>query len=219
MNTAETPFEFFTVAHLTRIGNQSAGTLTELLAGLEQCSDGSIFHHTFQTLGSHHFLTEGFSNDFAQWALADANRDQLAEQFAALDVRDYISIAALRSDLIRVVRDYCNAHPEYSNQMALERFYFCESVEVTTPLGRGAHTLPEFRAGLDHLSHSGFYFHFISSRLRLQLQTNDFSYWLANGLGLTKLADNINRIDIYTNTLDTARAKMIRLIEREGRAV
>jgi len=65
VNTAETPFEFVTVSYLTRIGNQSAGTLAELLTGLENCSDASIFHHTYQTLGSHHFLTEGFSNDFA----------------------------------------------------------------------------------------------------------------------------------------------------------
>jgi hypothetical protein len=218
MTTAETPFEFFTVAHLTRIGNQSAGTIAELLTGLEQCSDASIFHHTFQTLGTHHFLTEGFSNDFAQWALADANRDRLAEQLAALDVRDYVSIAALRSDLCRLVRDFCRDNPQFVDQMALERFYFCESVEVTISLGRTARTLDEFRAGLDHLSHAAFYFHFISSRLRLQLRTNDFSHWLADGLGLTKLADNINRIDIYTNTLDATRAKMIRLIDRERKA-
>jgi len=217
MNKAETPFNFFTVAHLTRIGNHSAGTLAELLNGLEHCSDASIFHHTFQTLGSHHFLTEGFSNDFAQWVLADANRDELAEQLAALDVRDYVSIAALRGDLCRVVREYCGAHPDFAGQTALERFYFCESVEVTLPLGRTARTLEEFREGLDHLGHAAFYFHFISSRLRLQLQTNDFSHWLADGLGLKTLAASIDRIDIYTNTLDTARAKMARLIDREGR--
>jgi hypothetical protein len=217
MNKAETPFNFFTVAHLTRIGNQSAGTLAELLNGLEHCSDASIFHHTYQTLGRHHFLTEGFSNDFAQWVLADANRDRLAEQLAALDVRDYVSIAALRSDLCRVVREYCDTHPDFAGQTALERFYFCESVEVTLPLGRTARTLEEFREGLDHLGHAAFYFHFISSRLRLQLQTNDFSHWLADGLGLKTLAASIDRIDIYTNTLDTARAKMVRLIDREGR--
>jgi Family of unknown function (DUF5752) len=217
MNAAETPFTFFTVAYLTRIGNQSAGTLNELLAGLEKCSDASIFHHTYQTLSSHHFLTEGFSNDFAQWVLADANRDALAEQLAALDIRDYACIAALRADLCRLVRDYCTEHPEFANQTALERFYFCESVEVTVPFGMTATTLDEFRAGIERLSHSGFYFHFISSRLRLQLQTNDFSHWLADGLGLTALAASVNRIDIYTNTLDTARAKLIRLIDRARR--
>jgi hypothetical protein len=217
MIVAETPFEFVTVSYLTRIGNESAGTLAELLAGLEDCSDASIFHHTFQTLGSHHFLTEGFSNDFAQWVLSDTNRNDLAEQLAALDIRDYISIAALRSDLCRVVRDYCFAYPHFAAQSALERFYFCESVEVKVSLGRSAKTLDEFRQGIEHLSHAGFYFHFISSRLRLQLQTNDFSHWLSDSLGLRTLADSVNHLDIYTNTLDSARAKLLRLIDRERR--
>jgi hypothetical protein len=217
LETAETPFEFFTVAHLTRIGNLSAGTLAELLSGLEQCSDASIFHHTFQTLSSHHFLTEGFSNDFAQWVLADANRDALAEQLAALDIRDYTSIAALRDDLCHAVRDYTEQHPEFAHQQALERFYFCESLEVTLPFGLTARTLDEFHSGVKRLSHAAFYFHFISSRVRLHMATNDFSHWLANSLGLKNLADNINRIDIYTNTLDSARAKLLRLVERERR--
>jgi hypothetical protein len=217
MMAAETPFEFVTASYLTRIGNQSAGTLAELVTGLECCSDASIFYHTFQTLGSHHFLTEGFSNDFAQWVLADTNRNDLAEQLAALDIRDYLSIAALRSDLCRVVGDFCAAQPQFASQSALERFYFCESVEVTVPLGRSARTLEEFREGIEHLSHAGFYFHFISSRLRLQLQTNDFSHWLSGGLGLRTLADSVNHIDIYTNTLDSARAKLLRLIDRERR--
>jgi uncharacterized protein DUF5752 len=217
METATTPFEFFGVSYLTRIGNQSADTIAELLQGLEQCSDGSIFHHTFQTLSAHHFLTENFSNDFAQWAMADANRNDLAELLASLDIRDYVSIAALRDDLCRIVREYCDHSLEFASQAALERFYFCEGVEVTVPLGLQATTLEEFRQGIERLSHAGFNFHFISSRIRLQLQTNDFSYWLANTLGLKTLADSINRIDIYTNTLESTRAKILRLIDRERR--
>ena len=214
---AETPFEFVTVAHLTRICNLSAGTLDELLHGLEQCSDAAIFNHTFQTLSSHHFLTEGFSNDFAQWVLADANRDALAEKLAALDIRDYASIAALRADLRQGVLEYTGQHPEFSHHQALDRFYFCESLEVTLPFGLAARTLHEFHSGVRRLSHSAFYFHFISSRLRLHLGTNDFSHWLGNSLGLTTLAENINCIDIYTNTLDSARAKLLRLVECERR--
>jgi Family of unknown function (DUF5752) len=218
LNVAATPFEFFTVAHLTRIGNLSAGTLAELLAGLEQCSDASIFHHTFQTLGSHHYLTEGFSNDFAQWVLADTNRDALAEQLAALDVRDYTSIAVLREDLCRLMREYIELHPEFAGQQALDRFYFCESLEVNLPFGRTANTLDEFYNGIAHLSHAAFYFHFISSRLRLHLRTNDFSYWLAEAMGLKRLAERINQIDIYTNTIDSARAQLLRLLELERSA-
>jgi hypothetical protein len=210
------PFEFFTVAYLTRIGNEVASTLTELHSGLEQCSDASIFHHTFQTLGLHHFLTEGFSNDFAQWVLAAANRGELAEQLGALDIRDYLSIAELRSDLRRLVGDYCAAHPQLAEQTALERFNFCESVQVTLGLGYSAVTLEEFRRGIERLSHASFYFHFVSSRMRLGFRTNDFSLWLANEMGLEALAVRVNRIDIYTNTLDSARAEMLRLIARDG---
>ena len=210
-----TPFSFFTVAYLTRIGNQCARTLTEFLKGLEECSDASIFHHTFQTLGSHHFLTEGFSNDFAQWVLASANRDELAERLAALDIRDYLSIAELRTDLRRVTSAYCAQYPNYAAQEALQPFYFCESVEVTEPLGLTARNLLEFRDGIKQLSHASFYFHFISSRLRLHLRTNDFSVWLENSLGLETLANKVNRIDVYTNTLDSARASLVRLIELE----
>jgi hypothetical protein len=219
MTVAETPFNFFAVSSLTRIGNQSAATIAELLQGLRHCSDASIFHHTFQTLGAHHFLTENFSNDFAQWTMADANRDDLGEQLASLDVRDYVSIAALREDLCRLVDEFCATFPDYANQTVLERFYFCEGLEVTVPLGIQAKTLDEFRIGIERLSHAGFYFHFISSRLRLQLRTNDFSHWLADGLGLTTLAESINHIDIYTNTLEGTRARMLRLIDRERRKI
>ena len=176
-----------------------------------------FFTTRFRRSAATTFLTEGFSNDFAQWVLADANRDALAEQLAALDIRDY-STAALRADLCRVVRDFCEQHPEFANQTALEPFYFCESPSKSPfPLGLTACTLDEFRDGCYALSHSSFYFHFISSRLRLQLRTNDFSHWLADGLGLMTLAESVNRIDIYTNTLDSARAKLLRLVDRERR--
>ena len=214
MKNPEQAFQFVTASYLTRINNQAASTLVEFGAGLDQTSDASVFYHTFQSLGRHHFLTEGFSNDFAQWVLAALNRPVLAEWLAGVDIRDYVSLAELRADLRRLVSDYCRDHPREAEVSAFEPFYFCESVEVTVPLGLEAHTLEEFRAGLLRLSHSSFYYHFISSRLRLQLKTNDFSLWLAGGLGLEDLARRTDRIDIYANTLETARDEMVELIDR-----
>ncbi len=212
------PFQFATVSYLTRINNEKAKTLGELLAGIEQASDASIFYHTFQSLGQHHFLTEGFSNDFAQWVLAGLNRPELAEQLAGIDIRDYISLPELRADIRRLVAAYCEAHPRMTEMSSFEPFYFSETVEVVAPAGRSAASLEQFHDMLQHLSHTSFYYHFIASRLRLQLQTNDFSHWLSQSLGLDDLARRINRIDIYTNTLDSARDKMTALIEGELRA-
>src|SRR4030088_2110813 len=107
MKTATEPFRFVTASYLTRVNNQKAANLDELRLGLEQTSDESIFYHTFQSLSRYHFLTEGFSNDFAQWVLASLNRAELAEQLAGLDIRDYPSLAELRCDLRRLVATYC----------------------------------------------------------------------------------------------------------------
>jgi hypothetical protein len=67
MKKPEHPFRFVTVSYLRRIGNQVATNLAELRDDSETSSDTSIFYQTFQSLGRYHFLTEGFSNDFAQW--------------------------------------------------------------------------------------------------------------------------------------------------------
>jgi Family of unknown function (DUF5752) len=215
VKAAEHPFQFVTASYLTRIGNHCATTLSELRAGLEACSDACIFYHTFQSLERHHYLTEGFSNDFAQWVLAALNRAELAEQLAAPDIRGYLSLADLRADLLRAIDEFCLAHPQELERRAFEPFYFMESVEVTVPMDWPAQTLAEFRQGLERLGHASFHFHFLVSRLRLHLRSNDFSQWFANDLDLQSLAQRTNQIDIYTNTLESARTKLVQYIDRE----
>jgi hypothetical protein len=215
VNSNPHPFQFVTAAYLTRVENQKAVTLAQLLRCLEQASDAAIFYHTFQTLGRHHFLTEGFSNDFAQWALAALNQPRLAERLAAVDIRDYVSIAELRGDLHRILAEFCEQYPAPAEQSAFEPFYFLQTIEVTRPLPWDAKTLPGFRAGLERLSHASFYHHFVASRLRLQLRTNDFSHWFEQMLDLPELARRTDHIDIYTNTLDSARRELIELVDRE----
>jgi hypothetical protein len=215
MARAEEAFQFATASYLVRIGNQAANNLIELQQGLADCSDASIFYHTFQSLGRHHFLTEGFSNDFAQWVLGSCNRPVLAEQMASMDIRDYVSLADLRNDLRKVVEEYCAGNSNTASQAAFEEFFFCETLEEKVPLGREAWTLEEFRDGLEDLAHGSLQFHFITSRLRLHLRTNDFSRWLSEELGLKELALKVDQIDIYTSTLDRARETILRLVEKE----
>ena len=44
--------------------------------------------------------------------------------------------------------------------------------------------------------------------------SNDFSQWLHEDLGLTEAARQLNRLDIYTATLDNVREQIIRIVER-----
>ena len=154
MNSSPQPFQFVTAAYLTRVENHKAATIVQLMHCLQESSDAAIFFHTFQTLGQHHFLTEGFSNDFAQWAQAALNQPALAERLASVDIRDYLSIAELRGDLHRIVAEFCDEHPQQAEQLAFEPFYFLQTVEVTQPLPWDAKTLPGFRAGLEPVSYT-----------------------------------------------------------------
>ena len=72
---------------------RKATTLQELLEAIRTCAESSIFQHTFQTLAEHHFINGGFSNDFSHWAFASCNEVELAERLAAIDVREFTSIA------------------------------------------------------------------------------------------------------------------------------
>src|SRR5260370_16074095 len=99
------PFYFNTSAHLLRITTQKANTLAELLDALRVCPDDSIFQHAFRTLQELHFIREGFSNDFAHWALTARNEPGLAEQLASVDVREFTSLAELLERFIQVVAE------------------------------------------------------------------------------------------------------------------
>jgi len=194
---------------LTRITGQRANTLSELLEEMSRCSDASIFNHTFQSLEQHHFLTEGFSNDFAQWALAACNEPRLAERLASLDIRNYETLASLRTDLLSVLEDYLRRMPEASYRKAFEPFYFCEAVTIAVPTPWQVWTLQEFCEALQHVSVHTLHYHFVVARLREPLTVNDFSYWFEDSLGLQELADRIDQIDIFTNTLEGVRERLL----------
>ncbi len=210
---ARAPFYFNTAAHLTRIGREKATNLGELLEGMKVCPDTSIFQHTFQTLREHHFIREGFSNDFAHWAFAACNEVGLAERLAAIDIREYTSVEDLRERIVRTISDYLEKNPRAKERAAFEPFYFCASELVVIPTPYVARNLGEFADALKRVSLHSIYYHFIDARLRLKLNTNDFSLCLEHELDLGRVADRINRIDIYTQTLQEVRRAILRIVE------
>lgn len=212
---ARSPFYFNSASHLHRIGREKATTLQELLEAIRTCAESSIFQHTFQTLEEHHFIREGFSNDFSHWAFASCNEVELAERLAAIDVREFTSIATLRERLIHIIDSYLQKNPRAATRVAMEPFYLMASDLVVVPTPYVARNLEEFADGLRKVSIHAIYYHFIDARLRLKLNNNDFSVWLENELDLAQAADRLNRIDIYTSTLEGVRRSILRIIETE----
>lgn len=215
MRPARAPFYFNSESHLTRIGRERAKNLAELLEGLKGCPEASVFHHTFRTLQEHHYIRGGFSNDFAQWVFAACNEIGLAERLAAVDVRDFDSLGALRERIVAAVESYLKHNPAAGARPAFEPFYFCLSETVVTPTPFVAGTLEEFAECLQRVSLHSIHHHFITARLRPPLTRNDFSVWLEEDLGLASLAARLNHIDIYTATLNDVRAKILQIVQQE----
>ncbi len=210
---AKSPFYFNTAAHLLRIGRERAANLGELLEALRSVPDDSIFQHTFRTLQEHHFIREGFSNDFAHWAFSACNEMGLAERLASLDVREYTSLTSVRERIVKIVDDYLQQNSRARDRAALEPFYFCASDTVVIPTPIVAKSLPEFIDGMEKVSLHSIHYHFIEARLRLKLTSNDFSVWLDKEMDLPTIADRLNRIDIYTSTLQDVRRQIVRTLD------
>jgi hypothetical protein len=212
---ARSPFYFNSASHLLRIGREKATTLMELLEAIRTCPESSIFQHTFQTLAEHHFISSGFSNDFSHWAFASCNEVELAERLASIDVREFTSIAALRERLIHVIESYLQKNPRAATRAAMEPFYLMPSDLVVVPTPYVGRNLEEFADGLRKVSIHAIYYHFIDARLRLKLNSNDFSVWLDKELDMPQAADKVNRIDIYTSTLEDVRRGILKIVEAE----
>lgn len=209
MSDAKQPFQFMSASTITQICGSQANTIRELLEEIRRASDASIFTHTFQTLEEHHFFTAGFSNDFAHWVLTACNEPRLAEQLAALDIRQYKTIGSLRGDLINILQDYVENNPPQADRPAFEPFYLSEAQTVAVPAGRVACDLASFAEALQELGLDSIHYHFIVARLRPPLGVNDFCNWISSSLDLPELARRIDAIDIYTNTLEGLRQRIL----------
>jgi hypothetical protein len=202
-------------AHILRIGTERARNLSEMLEAVRVVPDSSIFQHMFQTLADHHYIREGFSNDFAHWAFFSCNETGLAERLAGIDVREYTSIADMRQRIVQVIEEYLKRNSASAQRQSLETFYFCSSDTVVIPTSLSATSLSDFIEGLRKVSLHSIHYHFINARLRIKLNSNDFSVWLEEELGLKRLANRFEAIDIYTSTLEGVRQQMVKLAESE----
>jgi elongation factor P hydroxylase len=136
----------------------------------------------------------------------------LAERLAGVDVREFTALEGIRHRMIEIIRDFVGAHPESASRPAHEPFYFCASDIVLLPTAYAPDTLQGFLEGLQHVSVHSIHHHFIEARLRLKRMSNDFSVWLEEDVGLKEAANDIERIDIYTNTMEGVRLKIGRIV-------
>jgi Family of unknown function (DUF5752) len=214
VKAANSPFHFNLAAYLVQIDRERALNLGELLEALRNCSEDSIFQHTFRTLQEHHFIGEGYSNDFAHWAHIARHEEGLAKELADVDIRSFTSIGDLRANIVQIVEEYLRHESASRDRSALNPFCFCSSETVVMPTSFVAYSLPDFTKALEQVSVHSIHYHFIEARLRLKLRTNDFSQWMDHELGMKQEANQLNDLDIYTSNLEDIRGQIVAILRR-----
>jgi hypothetical protein len=210
--TTHSPFHFNSAAYLLQIDREKAANPGQLLETLRSCSEDSIFQHTFRTLQEHHYIRGGYSNDFAHWAHLVHHEEGLAKKLAEIDIRSFTSIEDLRRQIVQIVEDYLHGEPAARDRMAEKPFCFCSSETVVLPTSFVAHSVQEFMNALEQVSVHSIHYHFIEARLRLKLETNDFSQWLDREMGMKREANRVNGLDIYTSNLEDIRDQIITIL-------
>ena len=75
-----------------------------------------------------------------------------------------------------------------------------------------AKDLKDFAEILEKVTLDSIYFHMFEARLRLDKETNDFSFWLETSLLEGELAQRIKSLDPYTYTMQSLRKKIIEIV-------
>ncbi len=213
------PFYFYTGLSIVELTGRRARNLVDLLDGIETLPGSSIYYHTHRFLIQHHYMFSEPLNDFAFWISDVLQEDLLAERIASVDIMQFSSIRQLRDRFIDIIEAYLKDNRELRTAPSGEEFHFMKCRTFVLPTHHAAETLEEFAAMIEKISRHSLYFHIFESRLRLEKETNDFSYWLETSLGENELAEKIARLDPYTQTLEGLRKTIHTLVTRrlEGR--
>jgi len=214
----ENPFYFYTSSSLVELTGERANTLEELLSLLKRVSGSAIFYHVFQSYRERHFAVERYHSDFAQWISNSLDEEALAEKLEALDVRDFASIRELREAILQIVESHLRQHPPCKDRRGKTPFFFCQSVSIIMPTKYIARDLRDFCQILGSIGIRSIHYHLVEARLRLGVDTNDFSHWIRTSLNKERLARRVEEIDIYLHTLEEIRRAILQYIQEELRS-
>jgi len=209
------PFQFMGCVELRQAVGRRALDERELMDRLEEVPPGSIFYHTHGYFLRHRPITTAYGNDFAAWVAVQVRDQALSERLAVVNPFEFASLDALREELVTVVHDHLRRLRAVPRVESGEAFHFQQSYIVEVELGPPATTLTEFRDGLATVDASAIYFHMVEARARLGRRAGDFAEWIRASLGLTELAERIERIDSYMTSLERVRARVLSLVDAE----
>jgi hypothetical protein len=214
---AKEGFTFYTFLNIVELVGKKAKNARELLSHLRRVEGSSIFYHTHQAFLEHPYTPSEYPHDFAYWASAALQDMVLGEKLAAININEYSNIRSLREALIHTLEEHIKESRTVYHCPEGREFYFCKSISIAIPTNYTAWNLKEFADALEKVGIYSLYYHFFIARLRLGKHTNDFSNWIRNSLGLSGLAERIEKLNPYMYTLEKLKEKIVEEVRMEDK--
>ncbi len=213
MTEDQNHFSFKTKFDLTFLLGIKAKNVSELLQNIKTIPPSSIYYHTHRFLQQHHFLSPEPPNDFAYWVTEVLSEATLGERLSSIDIIQFRKKEELRAKLVEIIDSYLSSSNRHVDAPEGQEFYFMASKTFLLPTPYVAHTLTDFRNSLKLVSVQSLYYHVFDSSLRLEQGDNDLTLFFKR-LGQMQLAEDLARLDPYSQTLAGLKQKIIRLVEK-----
>jgi hypothetical protein len=207
------PFNFYTRFNLVNLLGMKAKDPGELLEGLKVVPQSSIYHHTHRFLQQHNYLSPEPPNDFAYWLTNVLNLKELGEAFASIDTVSYETLDDIRKVFVKILDDHISRSTPLARCAPGEEFHFMSCTTFVLPTKFAAADLGEFVEVLQKVSVNSLYYHIFEARLKLRREGNDFARW-CESLNEKALAAQLSKLDPYSCTLETLRARIIYLVKK-----
>jgi hypothetical protein len=209
---APEPFRFVTHLTLTELTGRKAVDLLELVRHLKSVPLSVIYFHTHHFLEQHPHFSAAPPNDFAFWVTHSLQETHLGERLAAIDTIQFNRLSALRDAIVSTIESHLSGAQALRTAPEGSEFEFMDARSFLLPTAYQAHTLAEFAEALAQVGVNALYHHVFEAKLRMD-RGNDFAAWLST-LDERNLAWQITLMDPYTQSLESLRKRILRLVER-----
>lgn len=201
---------------MREILNRRANGEQELLDGVEEVDQASIYYHTHSYYLHGKYEYDRFPNDFAAW-ISESVRDRLlSERLAIISPFQFDNLEALREEFVTTIDDHLGHLGFSPRSLSGEPFEFFRAQIVSFSTGIEVRTREELLDAIRTASTEVLFYHFFEDVFRRGARIGSLVNWVADELGDESLAESLARLNPYRLHIERLRSELLAILGREA---
>ena len=207
------PYSLYSCANIREIINRRAHGEQELLEGIEEVSEDSIYYHTHSYYLHEKYEYDLYPNDFATWVADDVRDRLLSERLSVLDPFQCENLEALREELLNTIDDHISRLGFAPRALTGDSFYFFRARIMSFPTGVTVKSGKELSRAIATANPQTIFFHFFEDVFRKGSRNSSLVQWAADELGNQELAGRLAAFNPYRLHMEQIRSELLSLID------